>query len=449
MMLENFERSFKKSVSQCKLYLSSFLVLSLVSGCVHNTGSAALPLEKVSFKDLVGWEREDYVTLLSLMWRQCHRLSQLPLEADLGGDVSIPTGHQAGSWSSACAALPQSEQVTREEARTYFERWFSPYLVKKTAFYTGYYEPEIEASLEHVGAYQYPIYHKPADLLRTRDENGKVVFGRDVDGALMPYDDRAMIDRGVLAGQHLEVAWLKSPVDVFFLQIQGSGRLRLPDGQTLRVTYDGQNGQKYIPIGQILVQQGALDAQNVSEASIRQWLISHPDQRETMLEKNPNYVFFRLVEHPSTEGPIGAFGLPLITGRSLAVDRHVIPFGALIWAQTSMVDPLDGRAVAVLSDNMQKGLWHHLVFAQDMANDIHGGVRAEIFTGWGEKAHILASHLHDNGQMFILLPKEQNEGNVFSPQYMPSEAASSASDEGVHPMNSKDISAFWARQKTY
>lgn len=430
------------------LLLSGMIAFSL-SGCVQQASVSPF-LEKTSFAALSGWEREDHRTLLSLMWRQCHRLSQLPPEAELGGEESFSSGQQAGAWGAACAALPQSDQVSAAEARHYFETWFTPYFIKKKLLYTGYYEAEIEASLERQAAYRYPLYHRPSDLKRVRDAQGKVIFGREINGVLTPYDSRVEIDHGSLADKALEVAWLKDPISVFFLQLQGSGRLRLPNGHVIRVAYDGQNGQKYVPIGQILLKKSALKPNELNEDSIRLWLSEHPEQVSAVLEQNPNYVFFHIVEHSSSEGPIGTFGLPLILGRSLAVDRRFIPLASLIWVETPMVELPQNLSFSqddfLAKHEVKKGQWHHLVFAQDGTSNAKGQAHAELFTGWGEKAHFFAENLHDEGKMFLLLPRG---ADLSMREDMPASQPVASQEKQLQEKQPTpvDVSAYWSKKK--
>ncbi|KXV68715.1 murein transglycosylase, partial [Gluconobacter japonicus] len=198
--------------------LLTLAALAFVAGCAtQNETSAPLSLTATSFDALAGWDREDFSSLLPVLRQNCHRVMQLPPETPLGGADELPYGREAGNWSAACAALE-----TTTDARSYVQTWFQPYAVDGNAFYTGYFEPQIEASLTRGGPYQTPVYGRPKDLVRTKATNGQMVTGRWENGQFKPYYDRAQIDQGALDGQGLEIAWLKSPVDLFFLQIQGS-----------------------------------------------------------------------------------------------------------------------------------------------------------------------------------------------------------------------------------
>ncbi|EHH69288.1 membrane-bound lytic murein transglycosylase [Gluconobacter morbifer G707] len=346
-------------------------------------------MNPVGFDALQGWNQEDFASLMVPLRQECHRLSQLPPETVLGGAETLPFGRHASDWSGACAEL---ESAT--DARTYLQTWFQPYEVATSAFFTGYFEPQIQASLTQGGAYQTPLYGRPTDLVRTKATNGQTVTGRWVNGQFAPYYDRAAIDHGALAGKGLEIAWLKSPVDLFFLQIQGSGRLVLPDGNQIRVGYSGKNGQPYVPLGRVLVQEGQLAPNAVSMDTIRAWLEAHPDQMMAMMERNPDYVFFRRDDGNLGQGATGAFGVPLTAGRSVAIDRSLVPFALPLWVETKLPDA-QGRP----------SNWDHLVFAQDIGTDIHGAGRADLFTGWGAFAQYVAGNLHSAGRMVMLLPR--------------------------------------------
>lgn len=372
-----------------KRSLLAVVSLSILGACSSQQSSSEFSVSPVGFDALAGWSAEQTQEVMPVLRQECHRLAQLPPETSLGGAVSLPYGRLASDWSGACSALE-----TATDARTFLQTWFQPYLVETSAFYTGYFEPQIDASLTQGGAYQTPLYRRPDDLVRAKATNGEMVTGRWVNGQFQPYYDRAAIDGGALAGRGLEIAWVKNPVDLFFLQIQGSGRLTLPDGRQIRVGYDGRNGQPYVPIGRVLVQENELASNAVSMDSIRNWLTAHPDRIRDILERNPNYVFFRTVSTSLAQGPSGAFGIPLTAGRSLAVDRSLIPFATPVWVETRLPD-----AKGVVGD------WKHLAFAQDIGTDIKGAGRADLFTGWGTFAQYVAGNLHEKGQMTILLPR--------------------------------------------
>lgn len=391
---DRFSSSFLFEFSACPMKkLLTLMTLGVLCGCTQPEAPSSFSLAPVGYDSLAGWGQEDFASLMPLLREECHRLTQLPPETLLGGSDAITYGRHPADWGNACTAL-----ATATDAKTYLETWFQPYQTGTQAFYTGYFEPQIPASLTRGGEYQTPVYGRPHDLVRAKATNGQMVSGRWVNGQFEPYYDRAAIDGGALEGQGLEIAWLKNPIDLSFLQIQGSGRLILPDGGQVRVSYDGRNGQAYVPLGRVLVQQGELPADGVSMDSIRNWLETHPDQMMSVLERNPNYVFFHRDDGNLAQGPKGAFGMSLTAGRSVAVDRSLVPFAMPLWVETRL--PYGAG---------QPATWDHLVFAQDIGTDIKGAGRADLFTGWGASAQSIAGNLHAHGRMVLFLPRPPAE----------------------------------------
>ena len=243
-----------------------------------------------------------------------------------------------------------------------------------------------------------PLLAKPADLVQldlgafAPDLKGRKITGRVQSGSFVPYYDRTEIVDGALRGKRLELLWLANPVDAFFLQIQGSGRVRLPDNRVVRVTYAGQNGRPYVAIGKVLADQGAIPLPQVSMQSIRAWLESHPDQAASVMARNPSYVFFReLTGVRPEDGPLGALGAALTPMRSVAVDRSYVPLGAPLFIDTT--DPIDGSPI------------QRMMVAQDTGGAIKGPVRADVFFGWTPDAENRAGRMRQLGHAFILLPK--------------------------------------------
>ncbi len=278
--------------------------------------------------------------------------------------------------------MPPRAQVSLADdaaARNFFETYFQPYGVSSDGdaegLFTGYYEPEVAGARAPGGDYKYAIYRRPPGLADGRS-----------------YLSRAEIDRGALKGKRLELLWLADPIDAFFLHIQGSGRVLLPDGRTVRVNYDGQNNRGYVPIGRVLVSRGEMTLDQVSMQSIRAWLLSHPAEARGVMEQNPSYVFFREVNGLSADkGAPGALGVALSPFRSIAVDKGFIPLGAPVWVNTR--DALDGSP------------FNHLMVAQDLGGAIRGPVRADIFFGWGADAENRAGRMRQRGTEIVLLPR--------------------------------------------
>ncbi len=364
-----------------------------LAGCMPGVPTGKVGVTPVGFSYLSGWDHEDHTALLGMVKLECQRIAHLPEGAPLGGASTLPYGRQMKDWQNVCTAASAMQGGSATQARQFFESWFQPYLINQQAFYTGYYDPEVSASLTQGGEYQIPVYGRPKDLLRGRNEKGELEYGHWVNSVFRPYDDRATIDGGSLQGKGLEIAWLKSPVDLLFLQTQGSGRLRLPDGQQVFLGYDGRNGQPYVPIGRVLVQRRLMKAEDVDAQSIRDWLARNPDQAMSVLEANPSYVFFRRTQRTADEGPTGAFGLPLTPQRSLAVDKRFVGYGMPVWVDISGKDA-QGRFVT----------WSRMTFAQDTGSDIRGAGRGDLFLGWGDRAAKIAGDMKNYGRMMVLVP---------------------------------------------
>jgi len=363
----------------------------------------ALTMTAVPFRALPGWTEDHLSAAIPALQRECSLLAGMPTDAPLGGDAATARlGGQAGQWRSLCAATAAVPPGDDAAARTMLERELQPYAIgnngQPEGLFTGYYEPQVDGAPQRGGRYQTPLLRRPADLVQADlgafvvDLKGRSIAGRVVHGSLVPYYDRAAIERGALAGQHLELLFLADPVDAFFLEIQGSGRVKLPDGRVVRVTYDGQNGQPYVAIGRLLIDRGELTREAVSLPTIRAWLAAHPDQAPALMDANPSYVFFTvLTQTPPEVGPPGALGAALTPGRSVAVDRRFLPMGAPLFVATS--NPLDGAP------------WQHLLLAQDIGGAIKGPVRGDIFFGWGTEAEAMAGRMKQPGTAYLLLPR--------------------------------------------
>ncbi|WP_051537445.1 murein transglycosylase A [Asaia prunellae] len=370
------------------------LGLVLLASCAEPQPERSLELTPVTYAMLDGWTAETPQTLLPILRAECQRLMRLPPETHLGGVAqTIPNGSSAGDWAGACAAL-QTVPADPQSARSYFEQWFAPYLVSDNALYTGYYEPQIYASAVRQGEFQTPLYAQPDDLVRTKDTAGDWVTGRWDNGKFVPYYTRAEIDHGALDNRGLEIAWLRSPEDLFFMQIQGSGRLVMTDGSVRRMGFAAKNGAPYVPIGRILVARGDMAASDVSLQTLRAWLAAHPDRAQELMEQNPDYVFFKRIDTiPLDRGAPGSMGIPLTPGRSVAIDHNILPMGVPVWVEAQIPLARGGE-----------GRWTHLTFAQDAGSDVKGAGRADLFTGWGDEAEHVAGKLRSHGRMIVLLP---------------------------------------------
>jgi membrane-bound lytic murein transglycosylase A len=355
-------------------------------------------LRQVGFDQIPGWSSDDVQQTLPALRAECHRLALLPADTALGGQgLAAEAAGKAGLWTSPCAAATLLTVGDEPGIRRFYELWFQPYQVTAAGLFSGYYEPEVQGSTTRSGAYQTPLLARPTDLVQEAptpgDPRAQPVVGRRVDGRLVPYWSRADIEAGRIGTAARPLFWLADPVDLFFLQIQGAGRIRLPDGSVARVAYDGKNGRPYTPIGRVLMQNHALAPQDVSMQSIRAWLAAHPAEARQVMDQNEDYVFFRVLpDADAGMGPPGALGVELQPGRTAAVDIHTIPLAAPIFLDTT--NPVTGAK------------WQHLLLAQDLGTDIKGPARTDVFLGAGDAAEQQAGRMRQPGTEYVLLPRQ-------------------------------------------
>ncbi|MBO6518804.1 MAG: murein transglycosylase A [Rhodospirillales bacterium] len=355
-----------------------------------------LALGKVEVTELEGWNGENFADALPAFVRSCDAIEKKDPGKAVGSDPRMGT---YADWIAICKDARLIRPGNQIEAKYFFESRFTVYAVadriEREGLFTGYYEPELAGRWAPEAEYQIPIYSRPEDIISIdlgefRNElAGTQLAGRLVDNKLVPYFSRAEINAGVLRGRELEVIWVADPVDAFFLHIQGSGRVRLPDDSYVRIGYAGRNGRRYTSIGRELVAMGAMALEDVTAPAIRDWLRANPAAGTQLMNRNESYVFFRVIEG---EGPLGAQGVPLTPGRSLAIDRKFLPLGAPIWLDTT--DPLSEDAPL-----------RRLLVTQDTGSAIKGVVRGDVFWGFGETAARRAGLMKQRGGYFILLPK--------------------------------------------
>ncbi|MHA6324416.1 murein transglycosylase A [Roseivivax sp. CAU 1753] len=307
--------------------------------------------EILDFDVLEGWEEDDHGAALKAFLETC-------------GDLDDP------DWRALCRAARDDP-----DPKAFFELFFRPVRITHgdpDALFTGYFEPELDGATRPGGRYRWPVYKMPPEA-------------RDASQWLPRRD---LLQSDVMSNRGLEIAWVDDPVELFFLQIQGSGRIRLPDGGVIRVGYGGSNGQEYRSIGVELIRRGTLPAHRVSADVIKKWVRQNPVEGEELLFHNPSYVFFREVsEVPAEKGPLGAMNRSITPMRSIAVDPKYTPLGAPVWVEKNGRDRL-----------------RRLMIAQDTGSAIKGAQRADIFAGTGAKAGKWAGTLRDPGRMYVLLP---------------------------------------------
>lgn len=300
--------------------------------------------------DLSGWAEDDHSAALTVFLETCRDLNE-------------------GDWPAICRLAG-----TTTDARLFFETTFRPVMITddEEPLFTGYYEPELPGSRVQSEEFPVPLYRLPEDI----PENG-------------PWLTRGELkESGVLENRGLELVWLKNEVDKFFLQIQGSGRIRLAEGGLVRVGYGGKNGHPYRSVGKELIRRGEMEEHQVSAQAIRNWVQSNPERGADLLNHNPSYVFFREVSQVDpAKGPLGAMNRSITAGRSIAVDPEVVPLGAPVWLEKAGASPL-----------------RRLMVAQDTGAAINGAQRADIFYGSGPEAGRQAGRIRDGGRMIVLLP---------------------------------------------
>lgn len=373
------------------------IALWLLAGCTAAPPPAAQPdraqLEPARFSDLAGWTDDDVAAALPALQRSCRALGKAEDAHALGANG---IGGTIADWRGPCADLAAATPAT---LRPVLEADFRPLHVVgrdgPEGLFTGYYEPELRGALAPDARFRVPLYGTPddlvlADLGEFRGEwRGQRLAGRVVDGRLHPYQTRAEIEAGGLGAHASPLVWVDDADDAFFLAIQGSGRVALPDGRIVRLGYAAQNGRPYLAIGRALIDNGALKPEAVTMPAIRAWLSQHPDQAPALRNLNQSYVFFRILDG---DGPIGALGTVLTPGRSLAVDPAFLPLGAPVWLDIELPGQPQGRL-------------RRLVVAEDVGGAIRGPVRGDLFWGAGPDAAERAGSMKQRGGYWLLLPR--------------------------------------------
>ncbi len=364
-------------------------------------GTITMTLTPVGFDRLPGWGEDHPAQAVPAFLAGCAAITRGPGESLGGAGEAARSGGSPQQWRDACAvarALPPGDTAARGFFETYFQPWAIAGNGNPNGLFTGYYEPEVRGARSPGGAYSTALLGPPTDMVQAdlgafnADLKGKSLVGRLEGGRLVPYYDRAAIEAGALDRQRLGILWVADPIDAFVLQIQGSGRVLLDDGRVVRVSYAGQNGRPYVPIGRVLADRGQIPLDQVSMQTIRAWLNAHPGEAAGVMNQNPSYVFFReIIGVRPEDGPPGALGAPLTPGRSIAVDRTFIPLGAPIWLDTT--DPVTGSRL------------QRLMMAQDIGGAIRGPVRADVFWGWDPEAELKAGKMRQPGTDYVLLPR--------------------------------------------
>lgn len=384
-------------------------------------------LYPLGFSQIDGWGDDDHLAAFGAFQISAKRMIQRPYTVKALADAIERRAHSITSRKARPAlalaeiakkALGPDTPADGAAARRFFETHFEPYLIFspeakranehavdiKNSFdglVTAYFEPVIEDSPIKTERFQYPIYRRPDDLVgidaanRPETMDSCFAFARKTGTGFTQYYDRKAIETGALEGKGLELFWLESKIDIFFIHIQGSARLNLPDGSVRRICYAAKTGHRFTPIGAHLVKTGALKKQSVSMQLIRQWLIDHPDEADAVMWRNRSFIFFQEVDHPepTTGGPIAAASVMLSADRSLAIDHRLHTFGMPIFVATQKNLP------------GQNCPFRRLMIAQDTGSAIIGPSRGDIFMGSGEKSGLLAGAVKNAAKFIMLMPK--------------------------------------------
>lgn len=357
------------------------LLALLVSGCASWFTPPPGIGRAVAWSQLPGWEQDRHAAAWPALRRNCEKLST-----------------RDAAWEEVCRAARTLEAPDDTSARVFFEAHFRAYQMNpesgREGLITGYYEPLLNGSLTRTDQFRWPLYKRPDNLLTIDlsslypELKGRPVRGRLEGNRVVPYFSRAEIgtDKNPLAGN--ELLWVDDPVELFILQVQGSGRVRLPDGDEVAVGYADQNGHPYRSLGGRLIQMGALKREEVTLTSVRDWLAAHPQETAALLDSNPSFIFFTQRD-ARLDGPLGSLGVPLTPERSVAVDPAFIRLGLPVWLDSTWPDGTTLRRLAL---------------AQDTGGAIKGAVRADLFLGRGNEAGRLAGEMKQPGQLYVLLP---------------------------------------------
>jgi membrane-bound lytic murein transglycosylase A len=355
-------------------------------------------IEPAAWTDLDGWTDDDHEAAFKTFLASC--------KAILPQSISRDDRPLFAALRDVCRVAAAAKAADGEQARAFFEKNFRPLWIAtlgaSTGLLTGYYEPIVDGSRTQSEEYNVPLYRRPSNLVvRGRPRSAEAFpnkgqVGRRVGRRKMvPYWDRGEIEDGILTGRGLEICWLKDPVDAFFIQIQGSARVRLPDGGVLRVNYDAHNGWPYTPIGKPLIDRGILTRDEMSMERLRQWMQANPAEGKELRRQNRSYIFFRETGIPEKDEPTGAQGIPVTAGRSLAVDRGIHVFGTPFFISAEL--PIE---------NGPPKKFRRLMVAQDTGSAIVGVARADIYFGAGNEAGQMAGRIRHQGRFAILVPRE-------------------------------------------
>jgi membrane-bound lytic murein transglycosylase A len=368
------------------IYRSVFFILVLLGlqffPGVNSNVLADIVLKPVKFESLSGWSLDNHSQALKAFRYSCEKFNDIPNSNNIGGQLKKI---QAIKMKKICSIGNNVNINDAFQTKDFFEKNFLAYEIYdeerggRAGLFTGYYEPELNGSYIRTSRYKYPVYKKPSDLSGTS-----------------PYYTRKQIDQGIIDNRGLELLYVDDKIDLFFMHIQGSGKIKLDNGQVIKLSFSARNNVPYTSIGSEMIKLGLIDKDNVSADTIKEWLRNNPEKADDIMKKNESYVFFQISDKGEV---IGAQGVPLTPERSLAVDTQSIPLGFPVWVETSLPSESDSEVGGTS--------YNRLFVAQDTGNAIKGSVRGDIFFGSGERAERLAYKMQQTGEYYILIPRER------------------------------------------
>lgn len=334
------------------------------------TGKGDIKLKETTFDQLEDWKKTNHRESLTSFLNSCQKIAKLPQSRAIGGQIDDIT---AADFRDVCEIGDVVKGLSDRQITNFFQNWFKPYLIsnrknESRGLFTGYYEANLNGSKIKTDKFKYPIYKRPKEL------NSEA------------YLTRTEINSGALKGRDLEILYVDDPVELFFLHIQGSGRVKLPSGAVLRISYAGKNNQPFIPVSTYLLDNNFLSKREISAQNIKKWLRENPVIAKEAMNFNPSYIFFKI---SNQESIVGAQGVPLIKEKSLAIDHEILPYGLPLWVETSV----NGND------------FNSLMITQDTGSAIKGTVRGDIFFGYGKEAEMKASSMSNYGKYFALIPR--------------------------------------------
>src|SRR6516225_5694721 len=423
-------------------------------------------LERINFGDLNGWVGDDHASAFATFYASCRpivRASLLRVEALIRADRDRPVQQQLtgdarkqssnrqteapvppqsapeirpirAALEQVCGRAVRAGRLDQEAARQFFETNFVPVRIRKlgdpAGFLTGYYEPIVDGSRFPTQEFTVPLFRRPRDLVAPGVAAGGPfpntgrAFRQTPAGELLPYYDRGEIEDGALDGQHLEICWLRSAADALSVQIEGSARVRLEDGTLLRISYDAHNGYPFAPVGRVLIEQHLVAREEISTPRIREWI--NPDGAKMVRRQNRQVVSFRIVGLNDDTEAVGAQGIPLTAGRSIAVDKALHAYGTPFFIEADL--PPTGAG--------SQQPFRRLMIAQDTGSAIVGPARADLFFGAGEEAGKLAGGIQQSGRFAMLVPREL-DWSVTSASVPPAKPVPSLASYAFRPVASR------------